>query len=76
MQDCVVLSISPPEGLKGPISDLRMVIPVRIVTDPWNNDGAATYVFNTSPSGSTEFASEQQGLAYPAAQQDAGVLSP
>lgn len=34
-QDCIVFSIAPPDPLKGPIGDMRIVIPIRLVTDPW-----------------------------------------
>jgi hypothetical protein len=33
-QDCIVFSITPPDAHKGPIGDMRCVIPVRLVTDP------------------------------------------
>ncbi|KAI0277146.1 hypothetical protein BGY98DRAFT_1090037 [Russula aff. rugulosa BPL654] len=34
VKDCIVFSITPPDAHKGPIGDLRCVIPVRLVTDP------------------------------------------
>jgi hypothetical protein len=33
-QDCIVFSITPPDSLKGPIGDMRCVVPIRLVTDP------------------------------------------
>ena len=60
-QDCVVLSITPPDAIKGPIGDLRHVVPVRIVTDPWSTDGA---VSRDSPTGSEEFMLDQPALEY------------
>ncbi|KAN0118644.1 hypothetical protein V8E52_005067 [Russula decolorans] len=34
VKDCIVFSITPPDAHKGPIGDMRCVIPVRLVTDP------------------------------------------
>ena len=34
-KDCIVLSVSPPEGYKSPLSELRETIPVRLTTDAW-----------------------------------------
>lgn len=34
VQDCIVFSITPPDSHKGPIGDMRCVIPIRLVTDP------------------------------------------
>ncbi|ETW82344.1 hypothetical protein HETIRDRAFT_474957 [Heterobasidion irregulare TC 32-1] len=61
VKDCVVLSITPPDAIKGPIGDLRHVVPVRIVTDPWSTDGA---VSRESPTGSEEFMLDQPALEY------------
>ncbi|KAI0269976.1 hypothetical protein BC834DRAFT_864329 [Gloeopeniophorella convolvens] len=36
VKDCVVLTIAPPDPLKGPVGDMRCVVPVRLVTDPWS----------------------------------------
>ncbi|KAH9979916.1 hypothetical protein BGW80DRAFT_1163470 [Lactifluus volemus] len=36
VKDCIVFSIAPPDPLKGPIGDMRSVIPIRLVTDPWS----------------------------------------
>jgi hypothetical protein len=34
VKDCIVFSITPPDSHKGPIGDMRCVIPIRLVTDP------------------------------------------
>jgi hypothetical protein len=39
-QDCIVVSISPPDPHRGPIGDMRCVIPIRLVTDPAWDEGA------------------------------------
>ena len=39
-QDCIVLSVHPPEPAKCPFMELRMVIPVRLTTDSWGTDGS------------------------------------
>ncbi|THH20590.1 hypothetical protein EW146_g783 [Bondarzewia mesenterica] len=64
-QDCIVLSITPPDAIKGPIGDLRQVIPVRIVTDPWSTDNVgAGLVHRSSPDASEEFILDQPLLSY------------
>ena len=34
-QDCIVFSVAPPDPFRGPIGDVRIVVPIRLVTDPW-----------------------------------------
>jgi len=62
VKDCLVFSITPPDALRGPVGDLRQVIPVRIVTDPWAADGSTG--LHVSPTGSEEYMDEQPGLSY------------
>ncbi|KAL1760210.1 hypothetical protein FB107DRAFT_203406 [Schizophyllum commune] len=38
VKDCIVLSVSPPEGYKSPFSELRETIPVRLTTDAWSEE--------------------------------------
>lgn len=38
-QDCIVVTVTPPEPTKAPFSELRQVVPIRLTTDPWSNDG-------------------------------------
>ncbi|KAI0000294.1 hypothetical protein BJV77DRAFT_939272 [Russula vinacea] len=39
VKDCIVFSITPPDSHRGPIGDMRCVIPIRLVTDPaWGPD--------------------------------------
>ncbi|KAI0249064.1 hypothetical protein BJV78DRAFT_1231044 [Lactifluus subvellereus] len=35
VKDCIVFSVAPPDPLRGPIGDMRIVVPIRLVTDPW-----------------------------------------
>ncbi|KDQ25451.1 hypothetical protein PLEOSDRAFT_1113446 [Pleurotus ostreatus PC15] len=37
--DCVILSCTPPEPQKAPFSELRLVVPIRLTTDPYTADG-------------------------------------
>lgn len=37
----MVLSIAPPDPGKSPFMDLRIVIPMKLTTDPWTGDLAA-----------------------------------
>ena len=41
MQDCIILTMIPPDISKSPFDELRCVVPVRLTTDPWTNDGSA-----------------------------------
>ncbi|KAI9507617.1 hypothetical protein F5148DRAFT_89383 [Russula earlei] len=43
VKDCIVFTITPPHPLKGPIGDMRCVIPIRLVTDPAWSLGAMPY---------------------------------
>ena len=38
-QDYLVLTMMPPDLSKSPFKELRMVVPIRLATDRWNNDG-------------------------------------
>ena len=38
-QDCIVLSMIPPDPNKSPFAELRCVVPIRMTTDPWNAEG-------------------------------------
>lgn len=40
VKDCILFSINPPEPTKCPFGDLRQVIPIRLATDPWRQDGS------------------------------------
>ncbi|KAI0917450.1 hypothetical protein AcW1_007354 [Taiwanofungus camphoratus] len=39
VKDCIVVTVTPPEPTKAPFSELRQVVPIRLTTDPWSNDG-------------------------------------
>jgi hypothetical protein len=38
-QDYLVLTMTPPDLSKSPFKELRMVVPIRLATNRWNNDG-------------------------------------
>ncbi|KAI0064109.1 hypothetical protein BV25DRAFT_1869547 [Artomyces pyxidatus] len=61
VKDCVVLTIMPPDALKGPIGDMRLVVPIRLVTHPWT---AEAYVEHVSPAPSENETYEPSDLAY------------
>ncbi|KAA1469675.1 hypothetical protein DENSPDRAFT_835329 [Dentipellis sp. KUC8613] len=64
VKDCIVFTITPPDALKGPIGDLRQVIPVRLTTDPYAADGSGAYVLQASPAESQVFEFEAPTLQY------------
>ncbi|KAG2066328.1 hypothetical protein BDR04DRAFT_1106894 [Suillus decipiens] len=41
-KDCVVLSMTPPDLSKSPFKELRLTVPVRLVTDSYVGDGSST----------------------------------
>ncbi|KAI0784813.1 hypothetical protein C8Q75DRAFT_370739 [Abortiporus biennis] len=43
IKDCIVLSMSPPDPVKTPFGELRNVIPIRLTTDPWSDDGSGPF---------------------------------
>lgn len=54
-QDCIVLTVHPPEPAKCPFTELRMVVPVRLTTDSWSTEGnvlvaGSEYSIPSSPS--------------------------
>ncbi|TFK70947.1 hypothetical protein BDN72DRAFT_838326 [Pluteus cervinus] len=51
LQDCVLLSITPPEGKKCPFAELRQIIPVKLTTDAWMADGRGIGAGNVIPTG-------------------------
>ncbi|KAJ3783550.1 hypothetical protein GGU10DRAFT_50560 [Lentinula aff. detonsa] len=40
VKDCILFSMTPPEGQKAPFGELRQAIPIRLTTDMWSSDGA------------------------------------
>ncbi|KAJ7923323.1 hypothetical protein B0H13DRAFT_1980393 [Mycena leptocephala] len=54
VQDCILLTVTPPEGTKAPFVGIREVIPVRLTTDAWTEDGRGISVARRSGSGSPE----------------------
>ncbi|KAH9891554.1 hypothetical protein C8Q73DRAFT_746655 [Cubamyces lactineus] len=39
VKDFIELSMLPPDPPRAPFSEMRLVIPIRLVTDPWSTDG-------------------------------------
>ncbi|KAF8173235.1 hypothetical protein K438DRAFT_1909026 [Mycena galopus ATCC 62051] len=42
VQDCILLTVSPPEGVKAPFLEVREVLPVRLTTDVWTDAAPAS----------------------------------
>ncbi|KAF7335710.1 hypothetical protein MVEN_02226500 [Mycena venus] len=40
IQDCILLTVEPPEGTNAPFVGIREVIPIRLTTDGWSEDGS------------------------------------
>ncbi|KAF8133724.1 hypothetical protein EV363DRAFT_1566582 [Boletus edulis] len=43
----LVLTTTPPDLSKSPFKELRMTVPIRLATDPWNNDGTGIGAYDT-----------------------------
>jgi hypothetical protein len=39
IQDCLLLTVTPPDVTKAAFIGIREMIPVRLTTDPWTEDG-------------------------------------
>ncbi|KAJ6532956.1 hypothetical protein B0H19DRAFT_965393 [Mycena capillaripes] len=50
VQDCILLTVAPPEGTKAPFVGIREVIPVQLTTDAWSEDGRGVAVARRSMS--------------------------
>lgn len=50
LQDYLVLAMTPPDLFKSPFKELRMVAPIRLVTDRWSDDAAGPGAPSLSPS--------------------------
>jgi len=61
IRDFVVFSISPSDIIRAPFREMRQVLPVRLVTDLWTEDGS--HVGFVSMAYSTPSSSEELGLA-------------
>jgi hypothetical protein len=66
-QDSILFSITPPDTLRGPIGDARLVVPVRLVTDPYTPGAQSAYP-RVSPPGSDDALDDAVSLAYDAEQ--------
>jgi len=49
VKDCIILFMNPPDPGKCPFRDFRLVIPIRLATDPWTADGTGVGSSTTSP---------------------------
>ncbi|KAI0064147.1 hypothetical protein BV25DRAFT_1800998 [Artomyces pyxidatus] len=38
VKDCILFTVTPTDMLKGPMGDMRLVIPIRLVTNPWTSE--------------------------------------
>jgi len=68
IKDFVVLSMAPPDLSKSPFKELRLVVPIRLSTDPYISDGSGLTAYNNryrppSISSSDEFEAAP-GLRY------------
>ncbi|KAH9922872.1 uncharacterized protein BXZ73DRAFT_51201 [Epithele typhae] len=43
IKDFIELSMIPPEPARAPFSEMRLVIPIRLTTDPWSSDGSTAH---------------------------------
>lgn len=56
----MVLNMTPPDPLKSPFKELRLVVPIRLATDPYTADGSGLTAYSghyrpSSISSSDEF---------------------
>lgn len=58
-----MLNMVPPDVTKSPFDELRCVVPIRLATDPWTNDGSATFTPSEYSSPSSEEDSTSQRFA-------------
>lgn len=63
-QDYLVLTMTPPDLSKSPFKELRMVVPIRLATDRWNNDGAGFGVYGPPSIDSSEELAAAPELSY------------
>jgi len=66
VKDCIVVSITPPDPHRGPIGDMRCVIPIRLVTDPAGDEGAVVSDVFVPPATPTPSDAHGSTLANPA----------
>ncbi|KAJ7231403.1 hypothetical protein B0H12DRAFT_1146589 [Mycena haematopus] len=43
VQDCILLTVSPAEGVKAPFADVREAIPIRLATDAWTDSALSSH---------------------------------
>lgn len=63
-QDYLVFTMTPPDPSKSPFKELRMVIPVRLATDRWNDDGAGLSAYGPPSISSSEELAAAPELPY------------
>lgn len=53
-QDYLVLTMTPPDLFKSSFKELRMVVPIRLATDRWNDDGTGFGAYDPPSISSSE----------------------
>lgn len=43
IKDCLLLTVTPPDATKSAFVGIREKIAVRLITDPWNEDGRGVF---------------------------------
>lgn len=64
LQDYLVLTMTPSDVYKPSFKELRMVVPIRLATDRWNDDSAGWGVYVPSSSSSSEELAAASELLY------------
>ncbi|KAN0087511.1 hypothetical protein V8E55_006132 [Tylopilus felleus] len=64
VRDYLVLSMTPPDLSKSPFKELRMVVPIRLTTDRWNNDGTGLWAPGPPSISSSEELTAAPELSY------------
>lgn len=61
IRDSILLTMVPPDVTRSPFDELRCVVPIRLTTDPWTNDGSTTFEPSeySSPSSEEDAASQR-----------------
>ncbi|KAF8555747.1 hypothetical protein OG21DRAFT_1483672 [Imleria badia] len=64
VRDYLVLTMTPPDLSKSPFKELRMVVPIRLATDRWNNDGGGFGAYGPPSISSSEELAAAPELSY------------
>ncbi|KAJ7044611.1 hypothetical protein C8F04DRAFT_1350853 [Mycena alexandri] len=63
VQDCILFTVTPPDVTKAAFVGIREVVPVRLTTDPWTEDGRG-------------FSAAQQSFSVPSSPEELSLLEP